>query len=275
MFCGPKTQGSLPYPTIVLDRSSNAANLCPTSLLDVNGTLYFAANDDAHGSELWKSDGTPQGTVILQDINPGPVDGVNFVLGYQPLNIGQANGTIYFAATDGQKGYELWKTNGTPGSATLVKDINPGPGDSIPSQLRSVNGTLFFSADDGSNGCELWKSDGTAANTVLVKAINPDPQGMCPDGLVAVGNKLIFTADDGTHGSEMWLTDGTPQGTAMVQEIKPGNPPSVYVPIGYQRAGPFVFFIANDGTTGTELWAVPVAALGVRESNAYLPLLRR
>src|SRR5262249_49559939 len=39
-------------------------------LTNVNGTLFFVANDGVHGSELWKSDGTEAGTVLVKDINP-------------------------------------------------------------------------------------------------------------------------------------------------------------------------------------------------------------
>ncbi|RPH80268.1 MAG: hypothetical protein EHM77_05145, partial [Planctomycetaceae bacterium] len=35
----------------------------PISLTNVNGTLYFRAVDGVAGSELWKSDGTAEGTV--------------------------------------------------------------------------------------------------------------------------------------------------------------------------------------------------------------------
>ena len=43
----------------------------PTYLTDVGGTLFFTADDGTHGQELWKSDGTKAGTVLVKDINPG------------------------------------------------------------------------------------------------------------------------------------------------------------------------------------------------------------
>ena len=39
----------------------------PTYLANVNGTLYFRANDGINGFELWKSDGTEAGTVMVKD----------------------------------------------------------------------------------------------------------------------------------------------------------------------------------------------------------------
>jgi ELWxxDGT repeat protein len=91
--------------------------------------------------------------------------------------------TLFFTASDGVNGNELWKSDGTAAGTVLVKDIFPGLSGPSPSSLTAVGNTLFFTANDGVNGNELWKSDGTAAGTVLVKDINPGSAPTPPPNL--------------------------------------------------------------------------------------------
>ncbi len=58
------------------------------------------ANDGSVGYELWKSDGTNAGTVLVEDIRSGSFDSN----AEQLTNVG---GTLYFRADDGVAGYEL------------------------------------------------------------------------------------------------------------------------------------------------------------------------
>jgi ELWxxDGT repeat protein len=112
--------------------------------------LFFRANDGTNGIELWKSNGTAAGTVLVKDINPGSASSYVAPL----VNL---NGMLLFAATDPTNGRELWSSNGTAAGTVLVEDINPGSGDSTPSYLANIDGMLFFSADNGDgNGRQLW-----------------------------------------------------------------------------------------------------------------------
>lgn len=74
----------------------------PGSLMMQNGRFFFSGSDPQHGSELWMSDGTPAGTRILQDINPGPADS-------QPQGYAPGSRALFFSADDGVHGYELWR----------------------------------------------------------------------------------------------------------------------------------------------------------------------
>ena len=86
------------------------------------GALYFAASDATHGDELWKSDGTVFGTVMVKDI-----DTTSGSYGSGPDNLTSVGGTLYFTASLSGTGRELWKSDGTTAGTTRVKDIAPGP----------------------------------------------------------------------------------------------------------------------------------------------------
>ena len=81
---------------LVKDIHPGSHRLVPAfALTNVNGTLFFAANDGTHGYELWKSDGTAAGTVLVKDINPGGSTGSG------PQSLTNVNGTLFFTANDG------------------------------------------------------------------------------------------------------------------------------------------------------------------------------
>ena len=82
------------------------------------GTLFFTARDGTHGQELWKSNGSRDGTVLVRDIHPcsGQYGG--------PTALTSVGKSLFFAADDGKHGTELWRSNGTRSGTVLVKDIN-------------------------------------------------------------------------------------------------------------------------------------------------------
>ena len=231
----------------------------PTELTAIGNTLYFRATESrGTGGEtgLWKSDGTANGTVIVNNFKPG-----------SPSDLTAVGNTLYFEAYDATNGNELWKSDGTANGTVMVKDINDGSHlgmtpywsrDSNPYGLTAIGNTLYFAADDGYD-TELWKSDGTANGTVIVKGIYSGG-GTNPQQLTAVGNTLYFQADDGTNGTELWKSDGTANGTMMVKDINSGSGSSY--PTKISAVGNTLFFRANDGTNGDELWKSDGTASG-------------
>jgi ELWxxDGT repeat protein len=288
---------TLPSASLVADLNPGAASSSPSSLTDVNGTLFFTATDGVHGYELWKSNGTAAGTGMVTDINPGPSDAF-------PGNLTNVNGTLFFSANDGADGYELWKSDGTAAGTVMVKDIRPGLSSSFPSNFTNVNGTLYFTANDGLHNYQIWKSDGTAKGTVMVAVVNPagdsQPQDLVnvngalyfsatdgssgvqlwaytpalgafmvapinpngdanPTNLTNVNGTLFFAADDGVNGVQLWKTDGTVAGTQMVSLINPSGDAS---PDNLINVNGTLYFSANDGVHGNQLWKSDGTAAG-------------
>ncbi|HGY92166.1 MAG TPA: HYR domain-containing protein, partial [Planctomycetes bacterium] len=192
--------------------------------------------------------------VNVADINPGTFSSNS---AFQFVEMG---GEVFFAATDGVQGIELWKSDGTMAGTQLVKDINMGAGSSSPTELAAIGGLLYFQADDGVNGKELWVSDGTPAGTVLLKDINPTGDS-APTGMTAAGAGVVFAADDGVNGRELWITNGTTAGTTLFLDIFPGSLP-IFGPFSSDPAEftavpnlGLVFFRATSDPEGAELWA--------------------
>jgi ELWxxDGT repeat protein len=165
--------------------------------------------------------------------------------------------TLYFTAANNGSNFELWKTNGASGNATLVKEIKTSTAvGSVPVQLTNFGGVLYFQAD-GVGGRELWKSDGTSLGTVRVKDINPTGSGFAGSAIstapfAVMGSSFYFRANDGTNGPEIWKSDGTELGTVRVTDINPaaGNSdPSQLIVIGDT-----LYFRATDGVGGYDLW---------------------
>jgi ELWxxDGT repeat protein len=65
------------------------------------GELFFVANDGVHGTELWQSDGTEEGTVLVADISPNSTD-----IGAWALTA--FGGGLFFFGDDGVHGWEPW-----------------------------------------------------------------------------------------------------------------------------------------------------------------------
>ena len=290
----PLALAGLPGPTLVKDiRPGTSGALQDFSRLTAAGNaVYTTANDGTTGWELWKTDGTAAGTVLVKDILPGAasseprqlmaagnlayfsandgsgselwksdgtaagtskVIGLNGSSGSSPQPLFAKGSTLYFTATDAGTGNELWKTDGTTAGTTLLKDIAPGDASSGVSMPVELDGILYFAASEASTGRELWRTDGTSAGTYLVKDINPGTASGAPKSLIITGDLLFFDASDGVHGRELWRSDGTALGTLMVKDLGPGAEDGE---VSYPAAaGDYLYFSAR-ATEPETSWAM-------------------
>lgn len=85
---------------MVKDIRLGTGNSDPVYLTNLNGILYFSVSDGTSGLELWKSDGTTAGTVLMKDIYAGATaSSINSLTVF--------NNALYFSALSSGVGREL------------------------------------------------------------------------------------------------------------------------------------------------------------------------
>jgi ELWxxDGT repeat protein len=245
-----------------------------TSFFISNNILYFDANDGTHGTELWKTDGTGTGTVMVQDINPGAASS-------NCENFATLGTNMLFAATDVAHGTELWKTNGL-GGAFLVEDIASGADSSSPSQLIMFNGKVIFTAVSSFFGFpieHLYSTDGTASGTIVLKDFALGVAAFLSNS-VFINNKMYFAVIDFfSGGGALWSSDGTQTGTQLFDNINNSVP--LILPdfqslingstdVHTKLFNGKIFFVADDSIHGQELWITD----GVDSTSAHTHMVK-
>lgn len=150
---------------------------------------------------------------MLKDINPSS--------GSDPLYLTRMGDKIYFNASDGSVGRELWVTDGTNMGTELVRDINPGGSESSPDPSNThnfswerrftiMNNRLWFTAHTNNDGRELWSSDGTNGGTSQVRDIWGGSGSSNISYITTDGNRLWWRARyNWSSNYEIWTTDNT------------------------------------------------------------------
>ncbi|HSP99377.1 MAG TPA: hypothetical protein VL049_19315 [Candidatus Dormibacteraeota bacterium] len=224
----------------------------PHDFTVLDGIVYFAAGDafdtygePAIGEELWRSDGTPEGTSLVRDLYPGSGSS-------SPASLQVHDGQLYFLASDGAR-FGLWRSDGTARGTELVAALgSPAPANRL---TRFADGWLVIVADaqaDGGSALRLYKVDDGGQATPLASI--PGSPDYDPAPLVVGDGVAYFAGDDPAHGAELWRTDGTPAGTGIAADIQPG--PDTSNPGDIAILGPLVLCVAQTPQAGRELWVV-------------------
>ncbi len=190
----------------------------PDNLIFFNNQVYFSANASGAnvGISLWRTDGTDVGTVIVEDLNPS--DTVGSFSDFQVIN----NDLLFFASSL-DTGNELWRITG--GEVSLVKDLTPGVGGSLLSDLTPVypeKNKAIFSLFTDASGVETWVTDGTILGTKILKDIWPGEEDSNPaiyhDELQV--NSFLIANTPTTVA--LYTTDGTETGTVPAVDLNFG-----------------------------------------------------
>ena len=118
--------------------------------------MVFTMSTLADGNELWRSDGTAEGTFRLTDIVPGPSHSY-------PSYLTVVNETAYFNIFRSDI-VELWKTDGTVEGTQRITVPDQGDSQQTAFFLTKYNDThLAFVTDN-----DVWITDGTTGGTTKI-----------------------------------------------------------------------------------------------------------
>lgn len=214
----------------------------PYDFYSFRDRVYFTTTDG-----LWKTDGTPAGTVkvatigrpsllassetvaYFRDFNSTTVlrtDGTSVTTTplFAPSGVVLQDGRLAFTTRPTSTSSELWRTDGTPAGTAKVAGSATG----TTYDLLAAAGTrLFFSGTIKATGNELWSGDADLGNVALLADVDPRIQAngtassSAPTGSTLNGN-FIFAATD-YRGRELWVSDGTNGGTRLLANIAADN----------------------------------------------------
>jgi ELWxxDGT repeat protein len=133
----------------VRDIQPGAQGSLPSSLAEVNGRVFFSAEDEAQGRELWLSDGTAKGTALVRELEPGTG-------GSLPQALTAVSGRLFFSAETSGRGRELWMSDGTAAGTVPLEELAPGSASSNPTGFIRSGAEVYFTATNAAHGEELW-----------------------------------------------------------------------------------------------------------------------
>jgi ELWxxDGT repeat protein len=213
-------------------------------------------------SQLWRTDGSASGTVLIEAFPPGPDT-------YNPRLLGVVGGRCLYLTLTNLSDHRLYlyrlKVDEAGAVSKRLVSALPNPfagqpdADPYITTFTVAGSKLFFGLGISTSGpaprdVQLWVTDGTGAGTKLLHR----PLSLSDEfetQLYTLDDRILFSGIGEGTGLELWVSDGTVQGTRMLQDLNPG--PGASYPRSFTRVGTSVFFVAEEPAHGSELWVLP------------------
>ncbi|MDF2436066.1 MAG: hypothetical protein K0Q95_442 [Bacteroidota bacterium] len=235
---------------------------------DLNGELLYVKRSTTSSTsnfQLWKSDGTAGGTVMIKQFGGNPLGTAG-----DPNNFTFAGSKMFFTVADAA-GRELWVTDGSTMGTNMVIDLAPGfvtgtiPYSGAENQaMVAYNGKVYFAGSTTGADPELYSSDGTAVGTTVVYQY-AGASGCNPDHFKVWNNELYFAANaSGSNFHHLFKTDGT-----TTTQLSTGINAAYPLPFNNQLffIGGFDLWKTNGTAGGTSLVTTNVSNAGFAGAN--------
>ncbi len=220
--------------------------------------------------QLWVSDGTAAGTVMLLEnpqVRPGAV-AIN-----RAIPLVERDGLFYFTHDDDVHGAELWATDLTPEGTGLVMDLCAGPCSSDARLLRPYGDRTLLEARAPGAGDELWISDLTVAGTRMLSDLCPGSCSSEPHDFLepqGAGGGVLFAARPGPQTEvreQLWRLPPPDPDRSPLEWPPPPRATTAFTGGGFHARrpmGPFaeldhqILFVHGTDVYGSELWSLPL-----------------
>ncbi len=224
--------------------------------------IFWSAEGAEHGSELWTSDGTVEGTREVADLARGNA-------GSEPHEMTYFRGRVYFVADDGS-GFSLWATDGTLDGTRLIRDPEPSIRQTDGPRLLTVVGTRLFFFVRNADGWTLWQSDGRPGGTSRVAPVGRGTISLGVSDAIGRGGRLFFLARTG-ESRQLWTSDGTAAGTRRLTRFSTASSTAEERFPPQPEGGDRLLFVATDEGHGREPWTSEGTAAGTSRLRDVCP----
>ncbi len=217
--------------SIVSDINDNYYDDLFDYIVAVGNEIFFPVKlkDNEIGKELWKSDGSRQGTALFKDLNPS-----GDALGYsnpKPLVFGDY--MIFYADNGVEKGF--WKTTANADEIEFLIEF-----ENEPKKLIKFGDEILFSVKDA-----LFLIDKEFTSIIKIASFENEEQFKKIEEIVVVGNSIYLTVEEKDETVSLWRNvDGDPEKTTKIFDT------NVKEMISFKN---HIYFVGCTVETGCEL----------------------